>query len=597
VVNDIKTDESKIAGIKTGEIKAGEISTGKKCKFFLPGLLTLTLLLLSLEPLQAADVSAKLDRNSIVEGETVTLILQTDDPKQNLDADLSLLENDFVVLDRRSETQMSIVNGRQSATVRLMLVLEPRRSGDLQIPPLKVGASTTPAIDLHVDPAPELEPGELPPVFIEVGVTPEDSPHYVNAQLGLAVRVYYKQNLTEAAISQPEPSPASVRLLDELAFQADRNGVRYRVLERRYAIFPERSGELTIPPLQLSGRLVERRKDRLWQPSVRGRRIQAKSEAIRLNVQPRPASAIGDSWQPARQLELSEQLSASDGLRVGEPVTRTVIVDAVGLEEHMITEPDWPEVSHVRIYPDQPQGISRDDGQWVLGHKEFRYAVVPEKEGELVLPELTVHWWDTVNDRQRTSVLPSRVIQVQPSAVAPLPQQALAEPSPEAAGAPQDPGGNGGQVYWRWLTLLFAFLWLTSLAAAWRRRTRSASQGSSRFTVPGEDESRLLKSLKQACTLGDTGQARQALGAWLDRFGPADASGSLLDFAANLEDQSLRAGVYAMDADGFRPDSNGSWDSKNFWKQFEAWRKTRQASSASETPPVTDLYAKENRSG
>jgi hypothetical protein len=593
VVNDIKTDEIKIARIRTGEIKAGALRKGTRFIFILPGLLTL--LLLWLVPLQAADVSAKLDRNSIVEGETVTLILQTDDPKQNLNADLSLLENDFAVLDRRSETQMSIVNGRQSATVRLMLVLEPRRSGDLQIPPLKVGASTTRAIDLHVDPAPELAPGELPPVFIEVDTMPEAAPHYVNAQLGLTVRVFYRQNLTEAAISQPEPSPASVRLLDELAFQADRNGVRYRVLERRYAIFPERSGELTIPPLQLSGRLVERRKDQLWQPSVRGRRIQVKSEAIQLTIQPRPAAATGDSWQPARQLELSEQLSASNGLRVGEPVTRTVIVDAVGLEEHMITEPDWPEISQVRVYPDQPQGISRDDGQWVLGHKEFRYAVVPEKEGKLVLPELTVHWWDTVNDRQRTSVLPSRVIHVQPSAVAPLLQQALAKPSPEAAGTPQDSGGNGGQVYWRWLTLLFALLWLTTLAAAWRRRAPDASQGSNRQTVPGEDESRLLKSLKQSCDLGNTGQARRALSTWLDRFGPADASGSLLDFAVNLEDQSLRAGVYAMDADGFRPDSNGSWDSKNFWKQFEAWRKVWQASSATDKPPLTDLYAKENR--
>jgi len=577
------------------EMKNGKIKTGKRFTCLLPGLAASVLLWLWVMPLQAAEVSAKLDRNRIVEGETVTLILQSDDPKLILDADLAVLENDFTVLDRRSETQMSIVNGRQSATVRLMLVLEPRRSGDLQIPPLNVGASTTRAINVHVDPAPELEPGELPPVFIEVGVTPEASPHYVNAQLGLIVRVYYQQNLTEAAISQPEPAPASVRLLDELAFQADRNGVRYRVLERHYAIFPERSGELTIPPLQLSGRLVEHRKDRLWQPSVRGRRIQAKSEAIQLTILPRPANAAGVSWQPARQLELTEQLTSVDGLRVGEPVTRTVIVDAVGLQENMITEPDWPEISHARIYPDQPQGISRDDGQWVLGHKEFRYAVVPEKEGELILPELTVYWWDTVNDRQRTSVLPSRVIQVQPSAVAPLPQQALAAPVAEAAGAARNPGGNSGPVYWRWLTLLFAFLWLTTLAATWRRRMQNASQGSNRQTMPGEEESRLLNSLKQACNLGDTGRARQALGAWLDRFGPANASGSLLDFAADLENQSLRAGVYAMDADGFRPDSNGSWDSKQFWKQFEAWRKVWQTSSATEKPPVTDLYAKENR--
>jgi len=547
-------------------------------------------------PLHAAQVTAKLDRNRIIEGETITLTLQTDDPKQTLDADLSVLENDFFVLDRRSETQMSVINGRQSATVRLMLVLEPRRSGDLQIPPLNVGASTTRAIKVHVDPAPELESGELPPVFIEVGITPEDSPHYVNAQLGLNVRVYYRQNLTEAAISQPEPSPASVRLLDELAFQADRNGVHYRVLERHYAIFPERSGDLTIPPLQLTGRLVERRKDRLWQPSVRGRRVQVKSDPIQLTIRPRPATAAGVSWQPARQLELSEQLSSVDGLRVGEPVTRTVIVDAVGLEENMIAEPAWPEISHARIYPDQPQGISRDDGQWVLGHKEFRYAIVPEKEGALVLPELTVHWWDTISDRQRTSVLPSHVIQVQPSAVTPLPQQTHAATAPMAGGTPQDPGVSGGLDYWRWLTLLFAFGWLTTLFGVWRGRTRNASPGSSRQTVSGDDESRLLKSLKQACNLGDTGQARRALGAWLDRFGPANSSGSLLDFAADLEDQSLRAGVYAMDADGFRPHNNGSWNSKQFWRQFEAWRKVWHASCATEMPSITDLYAKENRS-
>ena len=125
----------------------------------------------------AAEVSARLDRNRIVQGETVTLILETNDPKQSLDSDLSALDADFAILDRRSETQMSIVNGRQTAEVRVMIVLEPRRSGDLRIPALKVGGSTTRPIAIRVDPAPEPEPGELPPVFIEVEVSPADSPH------------------------------------------------------------------------------------------------------------------------------------------------------------------------------------------------------------------------------------------------------------------------------------------------------------------------------------------------------------------------------------------------------------------------------------
>jgi hypothetical protein len=548
--------------------------------------------------LSAAEVSARLDRSRIVQGETVTLILETNDPKQSLDASLSGLEQDFAILDRRSETQMSIVNGRQSAEVRTMIVLEPKRSGNLKIPVLSVGGSATQPLAIRVDPAPQPEPGELPPVFIEVEVSPADPPYFVHAQLGLIVRVFYQQNLTEAAISQPEPSPASVRLLDEVPFQAERNGVRYRVLERHYAIFPERSGDLLIPPLQLSGRLVERRSDRLWQPTVRGRRIQVSSDPVQLTIQARPSSFSGNSWQPARNLELSQQISAGGSLRVGEPVTRTVIVDAVGLEENMITEPAWPDIPNARIYPDQPQGISRDDGQWVLGHKEFRYAIVPEQEGELVLTELKVHWWDTVNNRQQTAVLPAKRIEVQASAVTPVAQpEAVVSDTPavmagngEIAGVVYEPG------YWRWLAILFAILWLLTLAVAWRLRGLSELTPNGVGLIQSEDEKQILKQLQRFCEKNNAGQARQALANWLAHFGPdSDSSGSLLEFAAGLQDESLCANVRAMDSDGYRPDQQANWNSKQFWKQFEAWRKSWRAAMAAEKPPVTDLYAKANR--
>ena len=78
-------------------------------------------------------MSASLDRDRIVQGETVTLVIQTNDPQQNLDPNLDGLLEDFVLLDRRSETQMSIVNGRQSAVMRLLITLEPKREGELQI--------------------------------------------------------------------------------------------------------------------------------------------------------------------------------------------------------------------------------------------------------------------------------------------------------------------------------------------------------------------------------------------------------------------------------------------------------------------------------
>jgi len=560
------------------------------------------LLLAASLPLEAA-IQAQLDRNRITEGETVTLTILTDDPRQSLDTDFSALDKDFQIIDRRSETQLSIVNGRQTAVVRLLLTLEPKAQGVFVIPSLKFGSDSTQAISVEVVPAPELEPGSQPPVFIEVELTPAEGPYFVHAQVGLIVRVFYQQNLTEAAISQPEPSPAAVRLLQETPYQAERGGERYRVLERNYAVFPERSGELTIPPMQLTGRLVERRTSNVWQPAVRGRRVRVESEPLHLLIEPKPVEFTGTQWQPARNYRLTQQVSSGDSLRVGEPVTRTVIIDAIGLEENMIVEPAWPGLPGVRIYPDQPQGITRDDGQWVLGHKEFRYAVVPEQEGELVLPELKVEWWDTQNNRARTAVLDAHTVFVQPSALVPSPAQ-TAVPAGTAIEGMTSSNGFGAReepAYWRGLAFLFAMLWLLTLFGAWkmkgRRRDGKADSGSG---IPiAENEAGMLAALEQACKSGDIRRTRRALQYWLRDFGPLEGNGSLLEFAAELRDPAIRDSICALDSNGFRPGSTTepemAWNGGAFWKQFEAWRKNWVVSGKNNRPSLTDLYARENR--
>lgn len=555
---------------------------------FLGGLLAL----FAFAGAQAAEVTAELDRERATVGETVTLVLQTDDPQQSLDTDLDRLATDFHVVDQRSETQMSIVNGRQSAMVRLLVTLEPKRSGRITIPALSFrGGSVTQPIALQVDPAPELAPGELPPVFIEVEVDPQEGPYWVHAQLSLKVRIFYQQNLTEAAINPPAPDQASVRLLDEVPYQADRNGERYRVLERRYAIFPERSGELSIPPLQLTGRLIERPADRLWQPSVRGRRVRIESEPLVLEILPRPPEFTGDQWLPARQVDLAQAITDGDSVTVGEPVTRTVILDAIGLEEHMLEEPAWPDFPGARIYPDQPQGISRDDGQWVLGHREYRYAVVPEQPGELVLPEIRLPWWDTVNNVQRVAVLPEHRVTVLPSAV-------VTPPAVEEAGAlvaGSDAIGDtafGEARPWQWLSAALAVLWLVTLVLWWRGRTKSppAPSGPS---VGRVDEDALLATLRRACERGDAREAHVNLGRWLRRFGPSVAGGSLVALARLAGDDALSLEIRRLDAAawGQAEGSGGSWKGLGLWKAFEAWRKSGGSRRGAGPADELDLYA------
>lgn len=551
----------------------------------------IALILMASKQSLAAEVSASLDRDQIVEGETVTLILQTTDPRQSLEVDTQLLEKDFQIIDSRTETQMSIVNGRQTARVRQLFVLEPRKTGQLQVPslPLKGGA-LTPSLALQVEPAPQLAPGEPEPVFLEVQLEPEQGPFYVHAQISLKVRIFYQQNLTEAAINAPQPDQASVRLLDEVPYQSERNGIRYRVLERHYAVFPERSGELLLPPLQLSGRLIERPADRLWQPSVRGRRVRIESEPLTINVLPRPASFSGDRWLPARSIQLAQQITDGETISVGEPVTRTVIVDAVGLEEHMLEEPDWPQVESARIYPDQPQGISRDDGQWVLGHREFRYAVVPEQAGTLVLPEIRLPWWDTVNNRERVALLPEHRVEVLPSQ---LPDPASAQTDLATANPVRASGAarSDTESIWRWVSLALLLLWLATLWLYLQdRRSPDSPEALSGLSDP--EEQLIVGALRKACRTDDQREAHRQLSAWVRHFGPASAHGSVLGLAQYCDRPDLDSAIRELDSSGFRGGAS-DWNGQALQKAFDDWLKKWRSgeSKASASDQSLNLYA------
>jgi hypothetical protein len=156
---------------------------------------------------------------------------------------------------------------------------------------------------------------------------------------------------------------------------------------------------------------------------------------------------------------------------------------------------------------------------------------------------------------------------------------------------------RGEPAYWRWLAMLFAALWLVTLAAAWhlagRRKARADLAGEQK-PLP-EQEAVLISNLRQACKKGDVRQARRVLNHWLRTFGSENRNGSLLEFAAGAGDESLKTSVYVLDSQGFRMEPGESWNGDLFWQQFEAWRKNQRTKASAASSSLTDLYAKENR--
>ena len=540
--------------------------------------------LLCLPLLSLAAPRAWLDRDSIRMGETVTLNVETD-ARGGSEPDFSELDANFRRLGTSSSTQLSIVNGRQSARTLWAVALEPRQEGVLAIPALIVGNETTEALSLTVLPMPtggSAAAGDE--IYLEVEAEP--AAPYVQQQVRYVVRLYYAVTLLEGQLEEPQVDGAQLRRLgQDLQYQKTLSERRYNVVERRYALLPEVSGRVTIPGPKFRGRAL-----RAAGYGQRGSNaiLSAQGDAVELDVRPRPAPASG-AWLPAWSLSLHDEgVAGTTEMKVGEPITLTLRLTAQGLAAEQLPELTLPALDGAEVYPDQDTSQTRDDGQWLLGERVRKFAIVPTRAGTLSIPEVAIDWWDVANDRRARAVLPAREWTIATAAGAPASADRAESERPELAdeganpGPPIDAAPNAG--WWPVATLAFAALWLATLL--WRRRAMSPSltpaQDSARRGVETTPSSRALQDALRAGAAPAIAKALLALGRGRDGH-------HLGDVAMLLDDPAQRDAVIALERALYRdgPDAALLENLRRCFAKGPHWRAPATvASSSDRLPPL-----------
>jgi hypothetical protein len=575
----------------------------------------------------AAGLEASLDRQRVVVGETVLLTLTAPGDSWGI-PDLGPLAPDFEVENRSQSTKMTIVNGQASSTREWRLLLAPTRTGTLSIPALQIGDLASEPIEIEVLPVSEgRETVGAPPVMVEVEV---DKPApFVQEQVIYTTRVLSRVQVHQATLEEPEAEGVILeRVGEDRSYQTHRKGQRYSVIERRYALFPQRSGPVRITPPSLSGGIAESARGRaggespsgtgasaferlfgrdpfadmgsLFQPT---RPIRVRGSEIVLEVRPQPQGSP-TPWLPAQSLQLADTFTPHDSrVRVGEPVTRTIAITAQGLTAAQL--PDLrPEVPDgVKLYPDKGRTETRAEGEGLVAVREIRHALVPSAEGELVLPEVRLPWWDAREGRERVAALPARVLQVLPArggAAAPSARGSVPAPAAEGTEAEQPqapthgPGQGAGATadgnplqefpmpagYWPWLAAGLGLLWLLTLLAWLRERVRGGRAPSAgqarRVREPAPDRAAARTRLRRACEAGDARAARDALLAWAAACWPQEPPMRLESLAARFEGPAAEA-LQRLDRSLYAPVPRG-WDGR------AAWALLRPALARAETP-------------
>lgn len=452
----------------------------------------------------AATLTARVDRTQLSLNETVELTLETGDTTAFGKPDLQPLDSLFKVFDTRQTNQLSGANGEARAITRWLITLQPRQTGYVVIPPLQLGDWRSEPITLNVS-EPRTDGGDkLAPIFIDSNIDHESV--YVQAQVVLTLRIYHSVSLyDDSTLSPLQMSDALVERLGEpRTYEKDINGIRHGVIEIRYALFPQKSGALTIPAQLFSATTVAGNGD--YYGSRFGKSTQVKSPEIPLQVKPKPSDYPPDApWLPATNVTLVEAWSPQpNDAQLGEALTRSLMVKADGLTSTQLPPLDVPTVPGLRRYPDQPSLNDAASETGVSGSREQRDALVATQAGDYMLPAVELVWWNTLEDRLERSTLPERALQVadNPDLAPPVGEEPdIALPQIEQ------------RLLWPWQlsTALLALTTLLGFGLWLRARSQPAVI---KAIQAGPTPRSLLEDLRRACLANDTQTTRHALDAW-----------------------------------------------------------------------------------
>ena len=496
----------------------------------------------------AAKVSMSVDRTDISAGETFVLDIRVDGDT-DAQPDLSLIPKEFTIVSNSQYHHSQFINGRQSTLKGWKIKLKTLQKGPITIPSITVGNDSTKPIQLNIkDSSNQLDMnGESKLIFLEANAQQEEA--YVQEQVIFTVSLYRAVNTHYASLSDPSANNSIIEKLgDDIQFEKYINKRRYIVTQRKYAIFPQESGELTISPVNFSADVNDnsRRSRNSFLSSTRP--ISLSTEAIKLAIKPKPVNAPVN-WLPATDVTLVDQWKPNNTtLKVGEPATWTLLLSVEGLSESQLPELQIPAVDGLQWYYDSPQKERQITDNGIKGQRVEKLAVIPSKAGEITIPEIKLDWWDVKSDSLKTAILETRTITVEAAAA---PVQAPQIPAPVVTNTFDHSGTQSSVVSNRWMyfSFLLMLLWLITLVAYFQQARKrenliSTEKSSNRMDSVTEKEAfRQLKSTLNSKTITDI---ESALLGWLQASGYASIN-SLNALAKRLKSSNIVEKIHRLD--------------------------------------------------
>lgn len=429
-----------------------------------------------LAALPALSASVSFSKDQAVIGQGVELIFSSDTPIK-LAPDLATLQKDFKIAGRSNRQSTSIINGQVSSVHQLIYNVFPKHQGTLTVDGLTLNGEKLNPVQLTVVASQSAQNGQ--PVStgaLQMQAQVSDGPYYTGSSFVYTVRLGDVSRLLDGGFEPPVVSNAKIDVLGkDSVYPLTQNGQTIQVLQRRYLIIPQQSGEITINPASFVGvrsTSTSQRKSLgdLWDMGLlfdglsgmgSQEEVFATAKPIQININPKPNNWQG-WWLPSSQVTLTYSDNIPTELETGTPIERILTLSAKGVPAEALPVPVQAADTNLKVYPSTQNRHTVTTQNTIEGQLTLNIVMVPTNGGKITIPAITVPWFNITTGQREVVSVPERTITVngpilpvtsvntpQPKTqINPLPEartlSAIQQPTTSVISAPQ---------MWLWLLI------------------------------------------------------------------------------------------------------------------------------------------------
>ena len=528
-----------------------------------------------------AAIEAQVDSTVITAGNPFQLTITQDGQQASGVPDLSDLKNDFVILGTERHLNYSVVNGQSSTNNQWVITLKPLKHGIVTIPAIRLGQEKTAPITIQIEQSTgkqsTLDADKQESILITTHVDTKQP--YVNQQIIYTVKLYNSKRLLDADYQAPQVDNALIIPLgDAKRYQAMHHGINYIVEEQKYAIYPQKSGVLTITSPSFAALVYD----------FDMQRIKVQDKPIELTVQPIPKQYHAAHWLPAKQITLSDQYEKeSSTLTQGSTLVRTVTMEGVGVPGQLLPQLSFIAGDGYSVYPEKGNERTQIKQGELVGRAEFKITYLFNKAGQVTIPELRLPWFNTQTGQEETAILASKSLNiianpaVASQSASPPPTQPDIKVSPKTKLAPEvtNSASTYTQANWGWFVALFLGLgWLLTITLWWwQKQHRPGAFNASK---------KILKQLKVACDEGEPQKARDILLKWAALQWPDVTVLNLTDLMRVARDPHLQKQLSLLAQALYKEEDKTMWHAEAL---FKAVCSIKHSSSSKDNTKVSGL--------